>query len=122
MSEDVESLRKELEQRTTDELVSILRNRDDEEWRPATFDVVASILRARGLSPEQVVAMGPEGTDVVESEPTETIRRFFSPAEVRNPVIVIAGSGMVISGSADGDHPSERSDDSRRWPADQVKD
>jgi hypothetical protein len=40
---------------------------------------------------------------------------------LRNPVIVIAGSGMVISGSADGDHPSERSDDSRRWPADQVR-
>jgi len=40
---------------------------------------------------------------------------------LRNPVIVIAGSGMVISGSADGDHPSERSDDSRRWPADQGR-
>jgi vacuolar-type H+-ATPase subunit F/Vma7 len=41
--------------------------------------------------------------------------------EVRSPVIVIAGSGIVISDSADADHPSERSDDSRRLPADQAR-
>jgi hypothetical protein len=81
MSEDAESLRNELEQRSTAELVSILRNRDEEEWRPEVFDVVASILTARGVSPESVRAMGPEGVDVLESAPTVTIARFFSPAE-----------------------------------------
>jgi hypothetical protein len=81
MSENVESLRKELEQRSTAELISILRNRDQEEWRPEVFDVVASVLKARGVSPEDVSAMGPEGIDVVESEPTVTVARFFSPAE-----------------------------------------
>jgi len=57
------------------------------------------------------------------AHPTARRRSAPPPAEpfVRNPVIVIAGSGMVISGSADGDHPSERSDDSRRWPADQGR-
>jgi hypothetical protein len=40
---------------------------------------------------------------------------------VRNPLIVIAESGIVITDSADGDHPSERSDDSRRWPANQGR-
>lgn len=81
MSKDVEIRRKEFEQRSTAELVSILRNRDEEEWRPEVFDVVASLLKARGISREAVAAMGPEGTDVVESEPTATIATFFSPAE-----------------------------------------
>jgi hypothetical protein len=40
---------------------------------------------------------------------------------LRNPLIVIAESGIVITDSADGDHPSERSDDSRRWPANQGR-
>jgi hypothetical protein len=95
MREDIESLRNALEQKTTDELVSILRNRDEEEWRPAAFDVVASILRARGLSPEEVAAMGPEGTDVVESEPTETIGRFFSPAEAHAARMALEEGGIA---------------------------
>lgn len=81
MSENAESLKKELEQRSTDELISILRNRDEEEWRPEVFDLVAVVLKDRGVSPEDVTAMGPEGVDVVESEPTVTIATFFSPAE-----------------------------------------
>jgi hypothetical protein len=95
MSEDIDSLREELELRTTDELVSILRNRDEEEWRPVTFDVVASILRARGLSPEEVAAMGPEGTDVLESEPTVTIGRFFSPAEAHASRMALEEGGIT---------------------------
>src|SRR5512143_1706178 len=81
MGEESDDIRKELEQRTTAELVSILRNRDEDEWRQEVFDIVASILTARGVSPEDVRAMGPEGVDVVESAPTVTIARFFSPAE-----------------------------------------
>lgn len=81
MSESIESLAKEFEQRTTEELISILRNRDEDEWRPEVFEIVASVLRDRGISPDEVVAMGPEGVDVVESEPTVTIAHFFSPAE-----------------------------------------
>ena len=81
MSDNAESLRKELEQRATDELISILRNRDEDEWRPEVFDVVAMVLKDRGVSPEDVIAMGHEGIDVVESEPTTTIATFFSPAE-----------------------------------------
>jgi len=95
MSEDLESLRKALEQKTTDELASILRNRDEEQWRLAVFDVVASILRDRGLSPEEVAAMGPEGRDVVESEPTVTIGRFFSPPEAHASRMALEEGGIT---------------------------
>jgi hypothetical protein len=81
MAENVEDLRKELEQRSSEELISILRNRDEDEWLPEVFEAAALVLKDRGISPDEVTAMGPEGIDVVESEPTVTIARFFSPAE-----------------------------------------
>jgi len=45
--------------------------------------MVASILRTRGVSPEDVIALGPEPTvtEVMDSEPTVTVATFFSPAE-----------------------------------------
>jgi len=95
MRKDVEGLRQELEQRSTAELVSILRNRDEEEWRPEVFDVVASILRARGVSPDEVASLGPEGVDVVESEPTVTIAKFFSPAEAHATRLALEEGGIA---------------------------
>jgi putative signal transducing protein len=95
MSESVEDLRKELEQKSSDELISILRNRDEDEWRPEVFEVVAQMLKDRGVAPEDVVAMGPEGTDVVESEPTVTIARFFSPAEAHISRMALEEAGLA---------------------------
>jgi Putative prokaryotic signal transducing protein len=95
MSESVESLRWQLEERSTADLVSILRNRDDEEWRPEVFEVVASLLRARGVSPEEAAALGPEGFDVVESEPTVTVAGFFSPAEAHISRMALEEAGIA---------------------------
>lgn len=94
MSEYTETVRIELEQKSSDELTSILRNRDEEEWRPEAFDVVAAILRERGLSPEEITAMGPEGFDAVESAPTVTIARFFSPAEAHGLRMALEEAGI----------------------------
>jgi hypothetical protein len=80
MSDD-SAIRRELEALTTEELASILRNRDDQEWRPEALDVVASILRARGVSPASVAALGPEGVDVPEDQPLVTVGRYFTPHE-----------------------------------------
>jgi hypothetical protein len=104
MSKDVETLRKEFDQRSTADLVSIFRNRDEEEWRPEVFDAVAAVLKARGVSPEEVAAMGPEGTDVVESEPTVTIATFFSPAEGHATRMALEEGGIAawVSDEAGG--------------------
>ncbi len=93
-NEDRDSIRREMEQRSTEELVSILRNRDEEEWRPAVFEIVASILDARGVSSQQVAALGPEGIDVVESRPLVTLARFFSPAEAHTARMALENAGL----------------------------
>jgi membrane protease YdiL (CAAX protease family) len=81
MSNDREGLREQFDQRPTEELQSILRGRDEGEWRPEVFEVVASVLEARGVSPEGVIARGPEARDVWESEPLVTLATFSSPVE-----------------------------------------
>jgi hypothetical protein len=83
MSEANATIRQELEARPTEELVSILRNHDEQQWRAEVFEIVASILVTRGLSPADVVAMGPEGFDVVEGQPLVTIARYINPLEAQ---------------------------------------
>lgn len=74
MADETEQLTRQFEQFSTDELISLLRNRDTKEWRPEVFDIVASVLITRGVS-ATVVAMGPEGR-----APTVTVATLPSPA------------------------------------------
>jgi hypothetical protein len=48
--------RRELEHRETEELLDILVARDEDEWRPEVFPLVETVLRERGVDPEQAVA------------------------------------------------------------------
>ena len=91
---DTDNLRATLEAQTTEELVSILRNHDDREWRPEVFNMVASILVDRGVSPTSVSAMGPEGEDVVEQRPLATVARYFSPAEAHAARLALEAAGL----------------------------
>jgi hypothetical protein len=81
MSEEDDAVRQELEGLPTEELVSILRDRDEQEWRPEVFGIVESILAGRGVSAADVAALGPEGEDVVEEQLLVTIGRYFTPHE-----------------------------------------
>ena len=91
---DLDDLRTSLEGRTTEELVSILRNRNEDEWRLEVFDLVASILATRGVSPATVTAMGPEGEEVVEGRPLATVARYFSPAEAHASRMALEAPGI----------------------------
>lgn len=83
MKRSIEDVRRELESKSSEELISILRNRDEDEWLPEVFPVVAELLRARGVSPEEVIARGPEIVPVADPQPLVTVARFFSPAEAQ---------------------------------------
>jgi Putative prokaryotic signal transducing protein len=95
VSDDKRNLREQFEPRTTEELIAILRNHDDGEWRQGVFDVVASILKARGISPDEIVALGPEGYSVAELEPTQTIAHFFSPPEAHASRMALEEAGIA---------------------------
>jgi hypothetical protein len=94
MTEKSETLRIQFEQLSTEELTKVLRNRDEDEWRPEAFEVVASVLKARGISPDEISALGPEGHDVLESAPTVTVATFFSPAEAHGSRMALEEAGI----------------------------
>lgn len=91
---DLETVRRTLERRTTEDLVSILRNHDDDEWRPEVFEVVAALLEARGVSAAEVAALGPEGEDVVEYQDLVTVARYFSPIEAHTHRMALEEAGI----------------------------
>ncbi len=49
---DFDELRQKLDLLNDEHLLTILREHDDEQWRPEVFDIVASLLRERGVSPD----------------------------------------------------------------------
>jgi hypothetical protein len=93
-TDGLEALRGSLEQQPTEELISILRNHDEEQWRPEVFPIVESILAARGVSPEEVEAEGPEGKDVLESQELVAIERFFTPVEAQTHRMALEEAGI----------------------------
>src|SRR5690349_12768702 len=92
--EEAEALRESLEQQSTEELVAILRNRDEEQWRPEVFPIVESILAARGVSPDDVEAEGPEGKDVLEMQDLVAIERFFTPVDAQTRRMALEEAGI----------------------------
>jgi hypothetical protein len=89
------SPRDEMERLSTEELTSILRNHDVDEWRPEAFQAAATILAERGLSPAEVQALGPEGFDVVEGEPTLTLETLTSPADAQILRMALQEAGIT---------------------------
>jgi len=94
MPDEEDDLAGRLQGLSTEELVSILRNRDEDEWRPQVFDIVASVLAARGLDPAEISALGPEGGERIESAPTVTVATFFSPAEAHACRMALEEAGL----------------------------
>jgi hypothetical protein len=92
--EKTETVRRGLQAKATDELVSILRNQDAEEWQPEVFELVASILTDRGVSPQDVLALGPEGYDVIEGQQLVTVARCFGPVEAHLQRMALREAGL----------------------------
>jgi hypothetical protein len=85
MQADLDSIRRDLEQRPTEELSAILRERDEDEWIPEVFGIVTSILVSRGVSAAELAALKPaspvaDADGEGEDEDLATVARFFSPA------------------------------------------
>jgi hypothetical protein len=94
LREKAETLLKAFEHCSTTELISILRKRDEEEWRPEAFEAVAQVLQARGVSPEEMIATEPEGVDSVRAESMVTIARFFSSAQAHVSRMALEAAGL----------------------------
>src|SRR5262245_39264049 len=95
MTRQLDEIRAALELRSSEELESILRNQDEEEWRPEVFAIVASILSARGVSTIDIAALGPESTDTVEGQSLVTVGHFSTPFEAHSARIALESAGIT---------------------------
>lgn len=79
-----------------EELTSILREHDEEQWRPEVFDIVRSILEARGISisPEEGpaferdISIEPEGLDLV------TVGSYTSYMDAETDRLALEAKGL----------------------------
>jgi hypothetical protein len=83
LSDDLEDLRESLERRSTEELVTIVSERDTEEWRPEVFDMAQSILSQRGLFPTDIAAMWQHHQEAIaaEAESSSPLPSGVDPAD-----------------------------------------
>ena len=95
MTENLKDIEREMAGRSTSELVSILRNRNQEEWRPEVFQIVATILAGRGISPGEITALGSEGADVVEIQQLVTVGRYPMPWEAHSHRLALEAVGLT---------------------------
>jgi hypothetical protein len=67
----VSELRKQLEEKTTDELVEMVRAHDLSEWRPEVFRIAESILTKRGVDAPSMKTRTPEPIDETKPAPPD---------------------------------------------------
>lgn len=90
----LDELRDALSERPTDELVDMLKVRDEQQWRPEVFEIVESILAGRGVGPVPQEPGRIAPVDVVEDEPMSTIARHFSSAEAHTARAALESGGI----------------------------
>jgi hypothetical protein len=91
---DFDEIREQLDLLNDEELISILRERDEEQWRPEVFDIVASILGARGVSPatgtvhEKGLGNEPAGPGLI------AVGNYFSDQDAESDRLVLEQKGL----------------------------
>ena len=98
---DSDAVRRKLDMLADEELVAILRDRDEGQWRPEVFDIVASILESRGISARDVLAAGTGEPEQDQEEPSfsaprETITAavYFDSLEAHTDRLALEQAGI----------------------------
>lgn len=98
---DSDAIRRELELLADEELVAILRDRNEGQWRPEVFDIVVSILESRGISTSNMTAsdtedleLDPEASDVPGFEDLVTVAGYTSYVEAHADRLALEQSGI----------------------------
>jgi len=65
---DHDELKAALDERPTSQLISILRNRNEDEWKPEVFPIVESLLVERGIGPVSSGSTQSDPVTVIEDQ------------------------------------------------------
>jgi DNA-directed RNA polymerase subunit M/transcription elongation factor TFIIS len=91
---DFDEIRANLDLLNDNELVSILRERDEEQWRPEVFDIVASLLKERGVSPEMEIKHKESLPDERAGLDLVVVGNYFSYQDAEADCLVLEEKGL----------------------------
>jgi len=94
-----DEIRQQLEPLNDEELISILRNHDEEEWRPEVFDIVKSILRERGVSPDEdsgIAAAEQDALDETAGLDLVTLAEYPSYVDAETDRLALEAKGLKV--------------------------
>ena len=89
---EFDEIRQRMELMSDEELLTIIQEHDEEQWRPEVFDIVRTILTARGVSPDDNA-----GSEMPE-EPPEldlvTLATYSTDADAEMDRLALASRGI----------------------------
>lgn len=88
---DFDEIRDQLNRLNDTELSSILRKRDYDQYRPEVFDIVASILKERGVSPS---ADTEDEIDETIGLPLAVVGSYFSQSDAEADQLALVEKGL----------------------------
>ena len=94
---DFDEIRRQLDLLKDEELHLILREHDDEQWRPEVFDIVASILSERGVSPAAGLEHSGHERDMEDAIPEAylaTVAGYFNQSDAEEDLLVLENEGL----------------------------
>jgi hypothetical protein len=82
-----------------EELVTILREHDDEQWRPEVFEIVGAILQQRGVSPSEEYSE-PTKADACFDETGNldlvTLAEYIQPIDAQTDRLALEAKGLKV--------------------------
>jgi len=91
---DFDEIREQLDLLNDDELVSILREHDDEQWRPEVFDIIASILKERGVSPGEYTEPEEDVEDETAGLALVVVGNYFNQGDAEADRLALEEKGL----------------------------
>ncbi len=91
---DYDEIRQQMELLKDDELAAILQEHNEEEWRPEVFDIVAAILKARGISLSGASEPGENALDDAAGLDRVIVTSYFNYLDAETDRLALEVKGL----------------------------
>ena len=91
---DIDEIRQQMEFLKDEELISILKDHDTEQWRPEVFDILSAILRQRGVSPDKGSGREEDVPDETAHMDLVTVAEYFNYIDAETDHLALEAKGL----------------------------
>jgi len=91
---NLDEIRQQLSLLNDGELIAILRERDEEQWRPEVFIVAAAILNERGVSPDAISKSDENLQEETAGLNLAIVGSYFNAIDAESDRLTLASKGV----------------------------